>query len=295
MSATMFEQQRPKRMIPLFVSFLLVIFAAGCEILERQSDDFLLARAYDSRLYLEDIPWVVSEGSSPGDSVAQIRRYIDSWVRRQVFLHHALQSDAIDGADLHRRVENYRQALISYDFEKYLVNEIMDTSVTDAEILQYFEHNRDYFTLRDHIVQVTYVKLPLNAPDQHQVRNWYRSDREEDLVLLEAYCVQHASTFFIGKEDWRLFSDIERDMPIRANNPASYLRNNRFSELTDNYYRYFLYIHDYRLKGDGAPLAFEQGNIKTLILNQRKRNFLLRKRGEFFSQAVEARQVEVYY
>ncbi len=48
-------------------------------------------------------------------------------------------------------------------------------------------------------------------------------------------------------------------------------------------------------RGDISPLDFERENLRMLILNRRKRDFLENKRRQFFNQAVEANNVETYY
>lgn len=276
----------------LVISALLMFNA--CHVFDFRSDDILLAKAYNSRLYLEDIQGLIPNGLNPSDSVAYVKQYVDRWLVNQVFLFHAVQSLPVDQMSIDQMVNDYKEALIMHHYELNLISAQMDTIITDAQIEQFYDENTAYFKLKDNVVNVTYIKLPLASREARRVRAMYRSSESEVLEELEELCLYHAATYYIGKDSWMLFSDILKDMPLNINNPSTYLRNNTFAEITDDYFRYFLYIHDYRLIGDVSPLVFERENIKMFILNQRKKEFIKKMRQDLFNQAIEANRVEVF-
>ncbi len=273
----------------------VLILCTGCHMLERRPDDTLLAEAYNNRLYLEDIEAIISPGTSPGDSAAIIDRYVDQWVEQQVFLHHARSGLPSEKKDFERQVTDYENSLLRHAFESELALKEMDTMVMEQEIENFYEKNKAQFTLRNNIVKATYIKLPLSASDISIARSLYRSEDQNDLVELENYCLENAATYLISPDNWMLFYDILTDMPLDLDDPASYLRDNTYAEITDNYYRYFLSIHEYRLKGDISPISFEKDNIRTLILSRRKKDFIQSKRRDFMNEAVEANRVETYF
>ncbi|MFP4064233.1 MAG: hypothetical protein ACLFS0_01860 [Bacteroidales bacterium] len=275
--------------------FLSVVFLmGGCDSFDLRSDETLLAKAYGSRLYLEDLPDLVPDGASVADSADLVRRYVDRWVNQQIFLHHAMESLPDEKVDFQRQVREYENSLWIHAYENDLVSREMDTVVTEQELHNYYEGREEQFPLRDHIVQATYVKLPLGASDAAQVRSLYRSDDEEDIERLDQYSLQQAAAYSIEPAKWMLFNEILTDMPIEEN-PSEWLRNNRSLEISDDYYRYFLYIHDYRLRGDISPFDFAKNNIKMLVLNQRRKDFIQQKRRDLFNNAFETNQVETLY
>ncbi len=278
----------------LFILLPAVFFMGSCDFFDRRSDETLLAKTYGSRLYLEDLPDLVPSGASSTDSSDIVRRYVDRWVNQQVFLHHAMESLPAEKADFDRQVREYENSLWIHAYENDLVNKEMDTVVGEQELLDYYEGNEEQFALRNHIVQATYIKLPLAAPDAGQVRSLYRSDDEESIERLEQYSLQHAAAYSVDPAKWMLFNDITQDMPIDED-PAVFLRNNQSTEITDDYYRYFLYIHDYRLRGDDSPFEFAKNNIRMLVLNQRRKEFIQQKRRDLFNDAIENNQVETFY
>lgn len=283
------------RFVRMFSLLAIVLIAAGsCDLMDFRSDNTLIAKAYNNRLYLEDIQALIPLGADPADSAAFVKRYVDNWLTAQVFIHHALQNMSVEELGIEQRVKDYRNALIIHQYESLLVSKAMDTVVTNDQLHSYYEGNKAYFILRDNIVRATYIKMPLRSPENNRIRSMYRSEEPEVLAELEEICLQHAATYYINHDSWMLFSDILRDMPLTVNDHAAFLRNNRFSEITDDYFRYFLYIHDHKLSGDVSPLDFERENIRVLVLNQRKKQFIEEKRRDFFNQAIESNRIESF-
>lgn len=278
-----------------FFILLAFWFVAGCNIIEFRPDDELLAEVYGNRLYLQDLKGIVPEGASPGDSAAMVKRYVDRWVDQQVYTFHAKEYAVPGERSIEQRVEDYRNTLIIHAFEQNLVINELDTLVTDEEIDAYYTEHKVHFKVRNNIVAVNFIKLPLNASGVNQIRSLYRSNNQHDLEQLQDLSLEHAASYQIDPDRWIVFNDLIRELPQEVDNPASFLRNNRYIEITDDHYRYFLYIHDYRLRGDQSPKAFERENIRQRILSARKKDFLENRRRDMLNKAIEGNHVEVFY
>lgn len=281
--------------IRVLLFFSALLLAVSCNWINLRSDDTLLAKAYGSRLYLEDIRGIIPPGGEAADSITFVKRYVDRWLMAQVVLYHALQSVDFDDLSLEQRVTDYRNSLITHGYESMIIKEEMDTLVTEAQINDYYEQNQRMFRLMEPVIHATYIKIPVSSREANRIRRLYRSSEPETLAELEEIALQHAATYYIGSDTWLLFTDILRDMPLQVNNIPVFLNNNRFAETTDDYFRYFLYIHDYKLKGDISPMAFEQERIKSMVLNQRKKEFIEYWRRNLFNQAIESNRIETFF
>lgn len=280
----------------VFSVFMLCLAVfASCDFFDEKEESTLLAKAYNKRLYLEDLGEIFHAGVGPEDSTAILNRHVERWVQQQVLVHHAHNYMPEGTLDFERMVEEYRNSLIIFAFEKELARKEMDSEVTQAEIEAFYEENKQHFSLKENVVLANYIKLPLNAPDLRTIRSLYRSTGENELRQLEEYSLEHAATYFLGTDNWIVFSDILIDMPLDVKLEDQYLRNNRFVETFDDYYRYFLYIHDFRLKGGLSPLNLEEDNIRTLILSNRKKIFLADKRRDLYNQALESSKTQTWY
>jgi len=279
----------------LLLVLMVGLLPAACHIIEFRPDDQLLAEVYGNRLYLEDIQGVVPAGVTPGDSAAMVKRYVDRWVDQQVYTHHAKQYAIPEERDIEQRVEDYRNTLIIHAFEQAIVRNELDTVVTDEEIDAYWEEHSTHFKVRNHLVAVNFIKLPRNASGVNQIRSLYRSANENNLDQLRDLALEHAASYQIEPDQWIVFNELIKEMPLTVDDPASYLRNNRHAEITDDHYRYFLYIHDYRIRGDQSPKSFERENVRQRILSRRKKDFLQARRREMLNTAIEGNHVEVYF
>jgi hypothetical protein len=277
--------------------FLFLIFSGifmSCGIMDGRKGDARVARVGKNYLYQSDLRGIIHPGTSPADSTVIIKRYIDNWVRQQVYLREAEASLSADEMDFKRKVEDYRNSLIIFTFENKIVSDHLDTIVSPEILAEYYEKHQSEFKLRDHIIKLNYIKVPLNAPEINRVRRLIRSDDRNDILELEEYAINNAAGYFLDQESWFIFTDILRDIPINPQNHESFLRNNRFLELNDQYYRYFLYIRDYKLEGSASPLAFQSENIKAIVLNHRKQAFINELRQNVFKEAVKNQEFEIY-
>ena len=282
-----------QKFIIIFI-ILSASFFGACSWFSGRSADERIARVNNKYLYRSDLQGIITPGINAADSAVIIKRYIENWIRQQVYLAEAEKKLTADQADFQRKVDNYRNSLIIFSYENQYIKANLDTVITPELMAEYYEKHQDEFKLRDHIVQVKFVKLPLDAPDINTVRRLIRSDSEQDLIALEDYCINHAASYFLDSDSWFIFSDILRDMPINPLNTESFLRNNSFLERTDDFYRYFLYIIDYRLEGSASPIVFQSDNIKAIILNHRKQQLINEFRHELFKNAVSNGSFEIY-
>ncbi len=269
-------------------------FFLSCDFLPLTTDEDVVATAFGENLYISDLQEIVPEEASHGDSVNMINNYVDNWIRQQIFLEHAKNNLSSEQMDFEKKIRNYKKSLIIYTFENQLLNEELDTVVANNQIKEYYENHKNEFTLKDHIVKLTYIKVPQNTPNINQIRRLYRSDAPEDIAELEEYCTQHAASYFIDSDSWMIFDEILKEIPINISNRERFLRNNQYIETSDDYYSYFLKINSYKLKENISPIKFVTDDIKNIILNRRKQEFIRQYRNELYRNAVKSNSYEKY-
>lgn len=271
----------------------LVLLLSSCSLFENRRDR-KIARVNNKYLYERDITGLIPAGTSAADSTVIIKRYIDSWIRQQLMVQQAEKNLPANQLDFQRRLDDYRNSLVIFAYETQLLTQNLDTLITDNQIAEYFEKHSGDFRLRDHIVQINYVKVPVDAPELNVLRRLFRSNDEQDMLRLEEYCLNHAVMYILNQDSWILFSDILRDIPIQATNPETYLRSNRFVELSDEVYRYFVHFRDFKLKDGVSPMAFERENIRSILINHRKQLYINEFRQNLYREAATNQQFEVF-
>ena len=280
------------------VSICLLTVAAvftQCKYLKKgkKNEGTELARVYDSYLFLEEVLEQMPEKLHGKDSTAFVHNYAETWVKQQVVLLHAEKNLDDEQKDVEHELESYRNALVTYAFEKALVNQRLDTAVSNAEIEAYYNKNPQNFELKDNIIKVIYIKVKKNAPKLNKLKEWYKSDKPNDKKFLEEYCQQFAENYFLEKDAWLLFDDLLKEIPIETYDKEQYLKNNRYIELTDNDHLYFVNIKGFKIKDSVSPLSFERDNIRNIILNKRKLTLIEGMKMDVYNEALNKNEIEI--
>jgi hypothetical protein len=275
-----------------FLTALLIL--TSCQMIGRNNKNEKVARVHNKYLYRSDLTGLVPPGTSSTDSAAIVDRYIDHWIKQNIYLYEAETNGNLKLSDIQRKVDDYRNSMIIFTHESGFLDQMLDTVISHELLLEYYERHKHEFKLRNHIVKVNLIKLPSDAPDIQLVRRLIRSENKEDLLILEEYCINHAASYFLDQESWFVFNDILREVPANPSNQESFLRTNKYVEMNDNFFLYFLHIRDYRLEGTTSPLYYEIENLKAIILNHRKQAIINQFRQDLYLNAVKESAFEVY-
>lgn len=279
----------------------LIFLLAGlisCNISKKTNDPAKkrVARAFDVYLYQSDVEGIVPKGTKPADSLKILNEYLTRWMQQQVIVHQALNNLDARQIDFSRQMEDYKNSLIIYAYEKELISEKLDTTIAGHDIEDYYNQNKNDFELKNDIVKIIYVKVPKKAPKQDKLKGWINSADIKDKEKLAAFCNQNASNYFLDDNVWLMFDDVLKEIPIQTYNQDIFLQNNnnRIVQIADTDYVYYLNIKGYMVKNSISPLSFEKENIKKILLNKRKMNLVEKMKLNSFEQAQVHNDVELY-
>ena len=169
-----------------------------------------------------------------------VRAYVDNWVRQRLNASSGEKNLENNDIDFTKQLENYRNSLIIFEYENALIRQKLDTIVTDEEISNYYNTNQNTFLVRDNIIRIQYVKLPLKSRFTAQARNLLLSDKPNDKNRLADLCEQQSFGYFIDDEKWLYFSDFMNEIPLRTSDPEDFLKKNRQVEVSDQNFTYLI-------------------------------------------------------
>lgn len=283
-----------KRLPAISLIFLLAaLLLHSCGGLRSEKRN-AIARVYDYYLYEDELLNELPPALTESDSVIFATNYINNWISQKL-LQHAAESNLSDiRKDFSRQLEEYRQSLLIFEFEREFIQEKLDTIVTEAQVEEFYNQNNELFVLKDNIVKVLYIKLLLNAPNINLVRNYMKNAGPDDLQKLEDYGARFAANYYLDDENWLFFNDILKEIPIKTYDHENFLRNNRFIETKDSLFHYFIHIRDFKIKESVSPLEFEKIRIAEMLINRRKTLLLNNLREDIFKDATEKGKIEVY-
>ena len=270
---------------------ILLLGLSSCQYFSK-SEDVVLVSVLEKQLLLSDIQSLLQGIDSKDDSVDFVQNWIESWVKEQLMVQQAQNNLTTQLESVKKQIESYHNSLLIYHYQQALVSQKMDTTVYDYQIQEYYKEHKKEFELKDHIVQMIYVKVDEDAPKMSKLKKWYISDEENDQLMLEEYCYQFADEFSLDDSTWVYFSDVLSKIPINANNPEHYLAHKKFDILNDSTGVYLVRIKKYKIKDSVSPIELERTRIRNIILNKRKLAFLKKVETELYQNALAKGQIK---
>lgn len=273
-----------------------IIFLSSCKdiIPQKEKKVNAVARVGDEYLTKAELKEIVPPKATKEDSLIIVNNYVDDWVKQRVYLKKAEQNLGDDKKNVEQQLQDYRNDLIKFIYEKELVRQKLDTSVSTGEIEQYYYENKNTFSLKDNIVKAWYVKTNKKAPKIDKARVWIKSNSNKDFQELEAWCHAYAIDFSLNDANWISFDDILKKAPIKTYDKEEFLKNNRNIETSDSINAYLINIKDFQVKEDASPLSFVKDDIKALIINKRKLALIQEMQKNAMEQALKNKEYEIY-
>lgn len=273
---------------------VFLFYLISCQKFETRKTEKPLARVGQTYLYPSDVVENFPVNISQNDSLRILNNFIDKWVKKQLLLQKAELNLKEEQKDVHNQIEEYRSSLLIFKYEQSLILQKLDTVITQTEIEEYYNENSSNFILDMNLIKALFIKLPRNAPDMVIFRQLYSSEKEEDIQQLENYCYQYATKFDFFNDTWINFTNIQSELPQTVWAPERYLRWNKKIEQRDSVYNYFVYVRDYRLEGETAPIDYVTDNIKSIILNKRKVRFITEMENDIYNDGMAKGEFTIY-
>ncbi len=262
--------------------------------MDDKSSEHVLARVFNEYLYVSDIEELIPEGTSVKDSLSIVKGYINNWISQQLVLHKAKKNLLEEDKQFDKQLKEYKNSLITYQYESKLIRQQLDTMVTNEEVENYYTDNIGNFELKDNIVKVYYSRFHNDEKHLRKTKRFFYSMKPDARDSLEKYIENYSDLYFLDDESWILFDDLLKFVPIEAYNQEAYLKNHRKIELTDDQFLYLINVSDFRIKEGTSPLSFEKGNIRQILINKRKLHLLKKMRQDIFDQAQQNSNFEIY-
>lgn len=279
--------------MPLIILTIFVL--TGCNNRSSQSQRVPVASVGDVILYYDQIPRLLQPGTSATDSTAIIQNYINNWAKKELLFLKAEENLSSDiKNDIEKQLRETRANLVIYQYQRQMMIEKMDTTISEEELESYYANNEKNFSLSSNIIKALFIKLPSEVPNIDKIRIWSRSNDQKDLQQLETYCYQFAEKFDDFNEEWVTMDRLSVELPDEIVNQDEFLRRNAWYETSDSSSLYLITIRDYRLRYTLAPYEYVRNDIKSIILNGRRFEFLQTLENGIYNEAIKANIFKIY-
>lgn len=273
-----------------------LLLGISCKRHMYDDSETVLAKAGDNYLYLSDLEVNIPPNISGTDSIQLVNNMVNNWVRQELLLQYADKTLPDSLKDFSEQLKAYENNLLIYEYKKRYVEQRMDTVIELGELEKYYENHLHEFQLKENIVQFVYIQIPTQSEMLDQAREFVQniSDTTIDRVMVRDFCEENAIDFYLNDDHWISFNELLKRVPLEVFNQEIYLKNNKYIEIKDHPYWYFIQLKDFKIKEDVSPFDFQKERIKSIILNKRKIELLNDLEENVYQNAAKNNHFEIY-
>jgi HEPN domain-containing protein len=274
---------------------LLVFLLAACKNTKNTVNRIPLAEVGKVILYYDEVPQLIRHGINESDSAGTIQNYINKWTKRQLLLQKAEENLSPElRTEIAQELEETRANLVIYQYQRQMMLQKMDTVISDTELEKYYTANHSSFLLASNIVKALFIKLPVETPEINRIKTLARSNEQQELQQLESYCFQFAEKFDDFNEEWVPMDRLVVELPDDIENQENFLKRNTFYETSDSTSVYLISIRDYKLRSTLAPFEYVKNDIKRIIWNSRRLEFIQSLENGIYNEALKENSFKIY-
>ncbi len=272
----------------------LVFSITACQSNKQQTDENIVATAFDETLTMGEIESMLGPNMNRQDSFFFIKEYIDNWIQKQVILSNAQQNDMGNTDEINKKVENYRQDLITFEFLKKKLAEKLDTNITIGETKAYYDQHPENFELKQNIIQFVFIKMPVDMENKYKFWSKFSNANDEAITKMALVALKHGGNAFLEKDKWLAFDDILKVVPINTYNQESFINNNRIFKIEEAKFVWYIKILDFRIKDNISPFEFVEENINQILLNKRKVKLMEKLESQLVKKALKDNKIKIH-
>lgn len=279
------------------VKFLLVClvflgFSCG-EDDQSNHSDFLLARVYNKSLFIKDLEGMFPPGTSAYDSSLITNAYTQRWVREAVLLYEA-ENNLSKDLNIDRLVRDYRSSLVRNNYEQVLLEQLMETQISKAELTSFYEKNKIQYQLDNPIVKAYVVVVPKIISVRDSLKYLWKNANEVNLARLKSICEEYELAHVLDAGKWNEWEELAIYLPRNIDFEAFSSKGKDFS-IQDGAFDIWIKILDSKKPQEIPPIDYVEEQLKRMLLLSRKTKLLDEKKEDMFDIAKRKGQIEIFY
>lgn len=274
------------RLFEYVLACFLLLAAVSCREGETGNGGKALVVIGDTCLYDTEVALAYATRSQDEDSITFVKDYAERWAMEMLFYGKALQNVPED-SEIERMVAIYRKNLILNEYQDGLIRQQLVSAISEEETREFYENNGGLFISEETMMKGFYVILDSKAKKVNDVRGWCQRRKVADLENLEKYCVANKAVCEFYLEDWVPLAALVRNIPLTERQLSDRLSKTGTVEFKgDDGKTYFVCADTILNKGDRMPLEMVAHEVKELLANSRKAEFIKEQKAALYEQAI---------
>ena len=247
----------------------------------------------DEYLYKEDLEQAYMANHTQKDSAAFMQEYIEHWLE-DALLYSRAKHNVSSSKEIARLIESYKKSLLLNIYQERLVDQQLDKEITAEEIASFYEDNSAMFKMEEPMIKGLLLKVSKKAPKLDAVRRWCKSTEPAELEKLEKYTLTNAQLYEYFYDSWMPVSALAAKIALSEEDLKQKVTKKDMIEFSDSASLYIMNISDYLPVGELKPLDLAESEIKELLVNSRKADFLQQVKKDIYNEAISGGKVKYF-
>jgi hypothetical protein len=243
-------------------------------------------------LYADEFDDIFSSAQTPDDSIDLRNSYIEKWVRAEVLFQHALNNLTDSLKDKTEQLDLYYRSLIKYEYEKALIEEKLDTAVSEEQLLAYYNQFKESFILKRPVTKAFYLCPANDLPKRENLGHWLEDLTVENMDSLQKYCIKYGVKHNLSAIKWYYLSDFLSELQLPANfeMPAP----GQVVHVDDSLRTIYIKVEESAGPGSVMPLFLAGPTARDILKNTKKVDLVHRMEADVYNEAKRKNLFEIY-
>jgi hypothetical protein len=279
--------------IQTYLTIIIIPVAFSCTFIQERRK-VPIARVDQNVLYLSEIQGAIPDSLSKDDSILIAEDFIRRWINNELIIKKAQENLSISQKDLAKEIREYKNALIIYRYQNELMQEKLDTSVSEKEITECYDSVKEDFLLDTDLVKAVSVKIPLIVKEPEKVKAFCESLSYRNPEELKLFCSKNGGSYDLYGENWVNPQLVFQNIPFGPGNLSGFLAHYTTWETRDSKFYYLISIQEYAPSGTPAPVDQIRENLKEIIINKRKNAFLEKIKEDIYTEGLKNNRFKIF-
>ncbi|WKD86795.1 hypothetical protein KCTC32516_02173 [Polaribacter huanghezhanensis] len=254
-----------------------------------------IASINNNYLYSKDIESLIPKNISKNDSILIVKSIINNWAVQELLKQKAEENLTLQENETYNKlVQDYKESLLINGYKERLIQQQLDTVISEDEIGEYYDANKVNFRLNEELIKIKYLHFGNNLLDQKEIIKHFKSDKEEDLIALENQELNFKA-INLNDSTWIKLEDVLLKIPKFKEEPREYLlKKTKYIQKKDSLGLYLVAVKDVLKRNDIAPINYITPTIKQLILHKRKLELIRDIEKTLLNDAIQNKNFKEY-
>ncbi len=253
----------------------------------QEKNDIIVAKVGSKELRQSKIANLFKGDINEDEKNILIKGFVSNWIRDQLMIEEA-EKNLPEDLNISELVNEYRSSLILNFYENKLVNELLDTLVSQDQKKEFYELSKNEFILTESIFKCWLVMVPKSSFDASIKKAFQQNNTDK----ISSWCKSNPSAFCLTPEKWMVYSDISNFIDSELLSEQSFLKKGVIKKNNEDF-EYFVKVEDFIEKNNIPPLSYIDAKITQIILNNRKKALINRKKQQLYDQNYNSQRITI--